>query len=183
MRTHAPLPRTVAFRLMQEDELPRLIAWLRASHVAPWWQRSATADAIARTYVPRLRGKTEVRVYTLLADNVPVGMIQAAPPEARHATIKAACSIDFLIGEAGLIGRGLGARALDAFVTEEVFGELGLSTCLADPDATNHRSIRALARAGFSQVDRFNHGDRTFILMARHCACETNPVRANPVRQ
>jgi aminoglycoside 6'-N-acetyltransferase len=158
----------VTFRLMQEDEWPRLLAWFRAPHVAPWWRPSARADDLAQKYLPRLRGQTDMRVYTLLADDAPAGMIQAAPPDARHDAGAAACSIDFLIGEASLTGRGVGPRALDAFVTGEVFGRVGVSTCLADPDVMNRRSIRALEKAGFVQADRFSAGDRTFVLMARH---------------
>jgi aminoglycoside 6'-N-acetyltransferase len=153
---------------MQADEWPRLLAWLRAPHVAPWWRPSATTNDIAQKYMPRLRGQTNVRVYTLLADDAPAGMIQAAPPDARHDEDAAACSIDFLIGEASLLGRGLGSRALDAFVTGEVFGRLGMSTCLADPEVANCRSIRVLEKAGFIQADRVHAVDRTFVVMARH---------------
>lgn len=164
----------ISFRPFGEDNLPRLVGWLRAPHVAAWWQRMTPAEIEAK-YQPRLRGETSVRVYAVLAGSEPIGMVQAAPVQGSPG----ACNIDVLIGEAAWTGVGLGPHILDDFTTNEVFGRLGFSTCLADPAAGNRRSIRAFEKAGFTRVRSAEIDGQTISLMVR----ERHPRASERVRE
>jgi RimJ/RimL family protein N-acetyltransferase len=57
-----------------------------------------------------------------------------------------------LIGVEELTGRGIGARILQSFVGEVVFGRPGATSCVADLDAANVASMRAFEKAGFRAV-------------------------------
>ncbi len=137
----------IGFRLLGEGDLPRLVTWLRAPHVSAWWHPMTPAE-IAAKYLPRLRGETATRVHAILLDAEPIGMLQATPVEGGEADT---CSIDLLIGDADLVGIGLGPRIIDAFAVGEVFGRLGFASCLADPADGNLRSVRAFEKAGFTR--------------------------------
>lgn len=153
----------IGFEFLGEDKLPRLMAWLQAPHVAAWWNLETPAEIEAK-YLPRLRGETDVRVYTVLLNSKPIGMVQVAPTSEADAN---ACNIDFLIGDPTLTGIGLGPQIIDAFVTSEVFRNLGFATCLADPDDRNGRSVRAFEKAGFAKLRSVQSSGRTNSLMVR----------------
>ena len=123
-----------------------------------------TPAEIEAKYLPRLRGETTTRVHGILLDAEAVGMVQATPLESGGGA--GACSIDLLIGDAALIGIGLGPRIIDAFATGEVFGRLGFARCLADPAEGNQRSVRAFEKAGFTRRSGEVAG-RTVSLMVR----------------
>src|SRR5262249_58922301 len=57
--------------------------------------------------------------------------------------------VDLLIGEEGLIGRGLGPQVLEAFTREVVFGRRATHACVAAVEEANRRSWRAFEKAGF----------------------------------
>ena len=116
-----------------------------------------------------MRGETVIRVYAILLNSEPVGIVQAYPVDGEAEAD--ACGIDLLIGDHSLIGRGLGSRIIGEFVRDEVFGRLGFSVCVADPDATNQRSVRAFEKAGFVHR-RFAEADGvTANIMSREAAC------------
>jgi len=161
-----PLYSNISFRAFGENELPQLRAWFRATHVARWWTVSES-DVTAK-YLPRIRGEGDTRMFAIVVDGNLIGMIQAGPADDEYAVGSGACGIDFLIGDEGSIGRGLGPRIIDAFVTEEVFGHHGYLLCLSDPHEDNQRSIRALEKAGFVFQKRFHRNGVTHALLVRH---------------
>ncbi len=145
----------ISFQLFRENDLPLLLTWLNTPHVAAWWKPSTSAE-IRTKYLPRLRGETVVRVYAILLNSEPVGIVQLCPVDGEAGAD--ACGIDLLIGDYSLIGCGLGSRIIGEFVRHEVFRRLGLSIRVADPDATNQRSVRAFEKAGFVHR-RFTEAD------------------------
>jgi aminoglycoside 6'-N-acetyltransferase len=142
-------------------------------HVAAWW-KPATPAEIAAKYLPRLRGETSVRVYAILLDAKPIGMVQAAPLEGAGSAD--ACTIDLLIGDPTLTGAGLGPQIIDAFVTDELFGRLGFTACFADPAEHNWRSVRAFERAGFTRLRSMDTDGQTLSLMARERSSQSLPT-------
>lgn len=60
--------------------------------------------------------------------------------------------IDLLIGEAELIGRGLGPRILAEFARDVVFAPIEITACVATVEEPNRRSWRAFEKAGFRHV-------------------------------
>jgi aminoglycoside 6'-N-acetyltransferase len=154
----------VAFRPLTRDDLELLTTWLNTPHVAEWWSdtpappgEAPTPVTLAQTvaeYGPDLDGGT-THQHVILADGAPVGMIQwyRLADEPVYATAVQetggdAAAVDVLIGDPARVGRGLGPRVIDRFVTEVVFAA-GVDRVVASPAAGNHRSIVAFARAGF----------------------------------
>ena len=63
-----------------------------------------------------------------------------------------AVGIDYAIGDQELTGRGLGPQLIWSYLRDVALpSHAGARQALASPDAANHQSIRALAKAGFAQ--------------------------------
>ena len=60
--------------------------------------------------------------------------------------------IDLLIGEADLVGQGLGPRILAEFARDVVFARAERTACVATVEELNRRSWRAFEKAGFCHV-------------------------------
>jgi aminoglycoside 6'-N-acetyltransferase len=146
-----PLP-PLAFRPLAHDDMALLERWFAEPHVARWY---APPTDVAEKYGPRVGGTHPVHVHILLADGQPAGMFQS------YATDDEA-GIDYLIGEPGLVGHGIGPQAIWAYIRDVVLTAYPAAAhILADPTADNLRSIRALEKAGFVRrgtvyaLDRF----------------------------
>jgi RimJ/RimL family protein N-acetyltransferase len=63
--------------------------------------------------------------------------------------------VDLFLADPALIGRGLGTKVLQQFVSDVVFANADVHACIADPDAENHASLRAFEKAGFRVVREF----------------------------
>jgi RimJ/RimL family protein N-acetyltransferase len=60
--------------------------------------------------------------------------------------------MDYLLGDPGLIGRGIGTAAIGRFVDDIVFGLGRYPAVTAGPDPNNAASIRVLEKNGFEFV-------------------------------
>ena len=139
----------IAFRLLEDADLPQVETWLRAEHVAEWWR-----DPLEIALEQR-RG---VEHYVILEDGLPVGMIQTyrvgdhpewgeligAEPEA--------AGVDLFVGEPAAVGRGLGPLILREFVLGVVFARPETTAAVATVEEANRRSWRAFEKAGFRHV-------------------------------
>src|SRR5581483_1842053 len=89
---------------MSRSDLPLLAAWLAEPHVERWWRESAAPADVEATYGPALDGEPVGMLQRyLLADNR--AYLNALVP---GGATEASVSIDYMIGVAGLTGRGLG---------------------------------------------------------------------------
>lgn len=151
-----------SFRPIEVDDLPTVHRWLNDPTVVRWWEGDDVSwDAVRRDYGPGRRDDGTEH-WIALAGGRPVGWIQcypvaAAPEEheawAAHGVGEGAAGIDYLIGEPGDRGRGLGSAMIAAFVDDVVFGRHpGWTQACASPYEANEASWRALARAGFRYV-------------------------------
>src|SRR5579863_10334227 len=116
----------IAFRPCTRDDLPTVAGWLARPHVARWWQEDPDPDAVRARYLPCVDGSDPTELLILEAGGTPAGFFQRyliADDPSWAATLRgtgqpdvgAAAGIDYLIGEAGLTGRGLGTAAIAAF--------------------------------------------------------------------
>lgn len=71
-------------------------------------------------------------------------------------------ALDFYIGESDCLGRGLGAKALKAFLKDHLFPHF--AACLVDPDKKNLAAIKSYAKAGFLL---FQELESSLIMIAR----------------
>lgn len=127
----------IAFRPLDRSDLPKLKAWLEREHVSLWWR-----EPIEYELSHELEGR-----YVIVVDGRDAGMIQTYPDAE-----PGLAGVDLLIGEEGLIGRGLGPQVLDRFAREVVFADPRTAAVVATVEETNRRSWRAFEKAGFRHV-------------------------------
>ena len=84
----------------------------------------------------------------MTADDLPLGM-------------------DSLLGDGGLIGKGVGTEAISRFVTDIVFGRAPWPAVCAGPDPNNLASIRVLEKNGFTFAGLIDTADGPEHLMVR----------------
>jgi aminoglycoside 6'-N-acetyltransferase len=132
----------------------RLLRWLAQPHVAKWWGDAARAMEHARQCAPESHA-------LIVADGAPVGYLcwQEPPKEELEAAgltdlPRGLVDIDILIGEADLLGQGIGSRALEILLArlraEPAVAFAGLGT-----SASNTNAIRCYAKAGFRLFREF----------------------------
>jgi RimJ/RimL family protein N-acetyltransferase len=63
-----------------------------------------------------------------------------------------AAGIDLSIGEASLVGKGIGSSAIREFILNVVSAQPGITAVVTDPEERNARSCRAFEKAGFIPV-------------------------------
>jgi RimJ/RimL family protein N-acetyltransferase len=141
-----------AFDPRRDSEM--LLRWLARSHVAKWWGDAARAMDHARQCSPESHA-------LIVADGAPVGYLswQEPPREELEAAGLAdlprdLVDIDILIGEAEMLGQGVGSRALEILLARlrsgQAAGFAGLGTA-----ASNTRAIQCYAKAGFRLFREF----------------------------
>lgn len=151
----------VSFRLLRRADFPLVASWLAEPLVARWWNHEVTADAVERDFGPSVDGDDAADVFVALADGKPFGLIQrfaiadypeyvaelapvcVVPPEA--------LSIDYLVGEPALRGRGLGAVMIRALVAQSWAAFPQARDVIVPVSVGNTASWKALERAGFQR--------------------------------
>jgi RimJ/RimL family protein N-acetyltransferase len=145
----------IEFRPLAAEDLPLLHRWLSAPHVREWWNDARTAEEIRTKYAPRIAGADPTRSFIIEHCGKPIGYIQSYrirdyPDYARHVGAPGDCAgIDLFIGEAEMVGRGIGTRAVAAFLRSIVFVDPAIGACAIGPEQGNRRAIRAYEKAGF----------------------------------
>jgi aminoglycoside 6'-N-acetyltransferase len=151
-----------AWRRVTIDDFPLLQRWLRRSHVARWWHHETSDAAVARDFGPTVRGEELNEDLVVMLDGRPVGLVQrcrlADYPDYRDEIAQAvpvpdgAFTIDYLIGEADLIGKGLGTRMLIVAIARVWLDHPDASCIIVPVNAANIASWRALEKAGLRRV-------------------------------
>lgn len=151
----------ITFRRLADTDLPMLHRWLNEAGVVRWWEGDDVSwEAVVRDYEPAPSDSTEHWIASL--GGTDLGWLQCYPaadePEETDRWFalgidKDAAGIDYLIGEPGLRGRGIGSAMIRGFVADVVFGlHPDWSQACAAPFAGNEASWQALANAGFRFV-------------------------------
>ena len=154
----------ISFRRTVRADFPVLAGWLAEPHVARWWNHEFTTDAVERDFGSSADGTEPSEDHTVLLDGRPIGLIQysryadypdyLAELEGLVDVPPHAVSIDYLIGDPALIGRGLGAAMIRAFV-DHVWSINAEASCIIVPVCSaNVASWRTLRAAGFRLVAR-----------------------------
>jgi RimJ/RimL family protein N-acetyltransferase len=152
----------VAFRALAESDLGRLATWIGREHVQRWWPDPFTVEAVRADYLPGICGEEPTDVFVIVADGADIGIIQRyrvvdypdwqaamAPSEL---DVERASSIDYLIGEAAQIGRGIGSAAIEAFSALLFRDDPEITSIVVTPQLANRASCRALEKAGYRLV-------------------------------
>jgi len=146
----------IAFRPLEDADLPQVETWLRAEHVAAWWRDPLEIALEQRRGA--LEGRRDVERYVILEDGRPVGMIQTYrvgdhPEWGELIGVEPeAAGVDLFLGEPAVVGRGLGPFILREFVLGVVFARPETTAAVATVEEANRRSWRAFEKAGFRHV-------------------------------
>lgn len=152
----------ISWRRLDEADFPLLRQWLEQPHVARWWNHETSPDAVARDFGPAARGEEPSEDLLMLLDDEPFGLVQrcrfADFPEyiaelaGQVEVPQGAMSIDYLIGNPLLVGRGLGTRMIQAVVRATWTDHPEATMLLVPVHAGNHASWRVLEKAGLRRV-------------------------------
>jgi len=149
----------IEFRPVTAADLPMLAAWIARPHWQEWWGDPGEEVAHIRDMV---EGRDTTRPYVFHEAGAELGYIQAWHIADQRiepwltiapwltALPDDAVGVDLSIAEAGRLGRGLGSRALAAFVA--MLRAEGHATIVIDPDPANTRAVRAYEKAGFRPI-------------------------------
>ena len=154
----------VELRPLTRADFPLLCRWLAEPLVARWWHHDSSPEAVERDFGPSLDGVDVTALYLGWAPGwagtgtAPFGLVQVYPVEAYPeyvaelapvcAVPPGALSIDYLIGEPGARGRGLGAGLIAAAVARGFADHPSARDVLVPVARGNVASWRALRRAG-----------------------------------
>lgn len=162
----------IAFRPLTRADFPLLRQWLQTPEVAAWW---GDADTELRLIDEHL-DLDVMDCFLILEDGQPVGYLQSYPTGVWEGDLFAAeppgtRGVDLFLGAPGALGRGLGTRALKAFLAR-LFAQ-GVPAVCIDPDPANARAIRAYEKAGFRPFGRVEEGPYAPALLMRCVRPET----------
>ncbi|MGA7759719.1 MAG: GNAT family N-acetyltransferase [Ilumatobacteraceae bacterium] len=152
------------FRRLSRDDFEILSQWLAEPHVAEWWNHEHDRDALEADFGPTIDGEEPAEDWIAVLDGAPIGVVQychfvdypeyVEEMEPVYPVGEGAGSIDYLVGDPGQVGRGVGSRMIADFV-DFVWSHDPWTTHLVVPvNSANERSWRALLRAGFTLVAR-----------------------------
>lgn len=154
------------FRPLVDGDLPLLHGWLNDPDVVRWWEGDDVSwPAVVRDYGSANPDPVEHWLAEL--DGQPFGWLDcyATADHEDEDEVRAwralgvgrdAAGLDYLVGDPTRRGAGLGSAMIDAFVETVVFGRHpGWTQVCASPQAANVASCRALRRAGFAVLGRF----------------------------
>jgi len=149
-------------RPLARADFPLLAGWLAAPHVARWWDHETSPAAIERDFGSAVDGIEPTEIFVAEVDGRPFGLVQrhafADYQEWRDemATLvnvpEGALSVDYFIGEAAMLRRGLGAAMVREAVRAGWVARPRASAVIVAVSAANTASWRLLERAGFSRI-------------------------------
>lgn len=156
----------LTWRPLAVTDFPLLGRWLADPDVARWWNHDPSPDGVQRDFGGSVRGEEPGEDLIVLLDDRPIGLVQRSvisdyPDElAEFDSIlsipEGAVQLDYLIGEAGLRGHGVGPRIIAALVKDTWRSYPRASAVIVAVVAANRRSWRALDKAGLRRVAEGN---------------------------
>ncbi len=152
--------RTIAFKPVDEDDLPLLAQWLAEPHVRQWWGDPDEELALMRSILEEDDGNEG---FVVSVDGQPIGYIQSWKPTNFNtdkwleeapwiADVPAgSLGVDVFIGRPDLIESGIGSGIVAAFC-RRLFAT-GARRLIIDPDAANTRVVHATRRPASDIMD------------------------------
>lgn len=152
----------MTWRHVTPGDFPLLARWLAAPHVARWWHHETSPEALERDFGPSARREEPNEDLLAFVDGAPLGLLQRSflhdYPEylAELASVTAvpagAMTIDYLIGDAANVGRGIGTSMIRSAL-EQLWADHSDAECvIVAVHADNIASWRALEKAGLIRV-------------------------------
>lgn len=144
--------RRVALRAMVRGDLTDVLRWRRADHVRRWWSASEepSPESVAAHYGPRIDGVEPVRMWVVEVNGRSAGFVQD------HLLGDGSVGVDYVVGEAHLVGQGVGTTMLWVWLRSARRRYRDATTCFAAPDHRNEASLRVLDKVGFERGTWFD---------------------------
>lgn len=150
------------FRPLRRRDFPLLASWLAEPLVARWWNHETSPEAVERDFGPSVDGLDATEMFLACASDRPFALIQryvisAYPDYVEELSSvcpvpSGALSVDYLIGDQQMRGRGLGAAMIAALVADSWAGCPQAHDVIVPVSAGNVASWRALEGAGFHRI-------------------------------
>ncbi len=144
------------FHPITYEDIPLIHRWFNTPHVQAFFSlREWSEEEVLKKLQPVLEKERSVFAFIIYMGKKPVGYIQYCPieehpwpdQEIREEVSKTAAGLDLFLGEAEMIGKGLGSQIVLAFLEKEIWPKY--SWCFADPDERNSASKRMFQKCGF----------------------------------
>jgi aminoglycoside 6'-N-acetyltransferase len=158
-------------RLMRDvdAEYALLAEWRNRPHVRAWWDPDdppLSLEAARREYRAAVLGTEPERSAFIEVAGVPVGFVQFYPwapfaDELRQMELsvpEGSWSLDVLIGEPGMLDRGVGSRAV-RLLCDHLLAHEGATAVAFGVDVDNARARRAYAKAGMTPTVEYTDLD------------------------
>lgn len=149
-------PRGISFMRLRSSDLDLMHRWLNSQHVRRWWYAEGTSYAeIKEHYLPAIEDRDSRKPFVILHESKRIGYVQSYQIStddegyARLVDVKDSAGVDLFIGEAEYLHRGLGRHVIRTFLSEHVFSDPEIETCVIGPEPKNTAAIRAYEKAGF----------------------------------
>lgn len=144
------------------DDYELMVRWRNLPHVRRFWDPDlpvSTLESITEEYQPDTAADSVSTACIIELRGEPIGFIQfyrwaAYPDEAKEAEIsfdENAWGLDVFIGDAEVIDKGLGTRAVRV-LSDHLIDERGASEVSLLTDVKNVRAQRCYEKAGFRKV-------------------------------
>jgi len=156
----------IAFLPLQREHFPLLARWLAEPVVHRWWNHETSLEAVEHDFGPAVDGHEPTDVFLACVEDQPFGLIQRYVIEAYPEYLQelgsvcpvpaGALSVDYLVGEPALRGRGLGAGMVRELVRLSWTTHPEAHSVLVPVSVANTTSWKTLERAGFH---RFAEGE------------------------
>ena len=176
----------ITFRRLARRDFPLIARWLAEPHVAEWWNHQYTDDALEADFGETIDGAEPAEDFVAMLDGEPIGLMQychfvdypdyVAEMESVYPVGEGAATIDYLVGEPGQVGRGIGSRMIAEFV-EFVWAHDPWATHVVVPvNSANERILAGPAPSRISYSKRGATSNRT----TRHIARARDPAHRPP---
>ncbi len=153
----------LGFHPLQATDLGLLASWLSRPHVEQWWKEPSDRGAVEARYLPLVDGSDPTEGFIVVVDRQPIGFVQRYriddDPEWRE-SIRCALGessdvgigVDYLIGEADLIGRGVGQQVISTFVEASWARYPDADRVVVAVQQNNAASWKSLEASGFQRA-------------------------------
>jgi aminoglycoside 6'-N-acetyltransferase len=149
-----------SFRHLTRADFALLGSWLAQPHVARWWNHDSSPHAVEADFGAVIDRLDPADVFIVSLGTRPIGLLQRYTFADNPGYIAdlahlidapgAALSIDYLMGEPDLLGRGVGSAMIRTAVEAIWRDHPHAPSVIVPVSSANVASWRALERAGFT---------------------------------
>lgn len=157
-------PAAFGFERVKRSDFELLGQWLAEPHVFRWWFHDPAPEAVAAHFGPTADGLEPAADFIAFHNGRPIWIVQFArfvdypdyveEMDGVYPVGPGTATIDYLIGDPQLIGKGLGSAMIAAFVEFALDRYRDVTHFVVPVNTANVASWRALRTAGFRLVAR-----------------------------